>query len=195
LAASAPEEAVDAFIARIQAALDCVFPATTFGSGNRVGEEHTVVFYQLAQSRSNVARLKTHGGVGELLLELAHLYAVAGTPDSARRGMFEVVTSYYQYKILDFGRNEIVVYDWAPFGPSPVLTPHLHVPAAGSILLKQRAGSPLANQKTFLGSLHFPTGYIAIEDIVELLIREFQVVPRRADWEEVLAAGRAVAVE
>jgi hypothetical protein len=194
LAASAPEEAVDAFIARIQAALDCIFPSTTFGSGNRAGDDHTVVFYQLGQSRSNMARLKTHGGVGELLLELAHLYAVAGTPDSSRRDMFEVVTSYYQYKILDFERNEIVVYDWAPFGPSPVRTPHLHIPAAGSISLKQRAGSALANQKTFLGSLHLPTGYIVLEDIVELLIREFQVVPRRTDWEAVLAANRAVLV-
>jgi hypothetical protein len=39
-----------------------------------------------------------------------------------------------------------------------------------------------------IGSIHFPTPHMVVEDIVELLIREFQVDPLRANWEEVLNA-------
>ncbi|MBW3634610.1 MAG: hypothetical protein KY456_16445, partial [Chloroflexi bacterium] len=99
----------------------------------------------------------------------------------------------YQYRILDVAEKEIVVYDWAPTGLSPVRTPHMHIPAAGSIVLSQRAGSRLSVQKTYLDDLHFPTGHILLEDIVELLIREFRVGSLRADWEDVLRSNREAA--
>ena len=142
------------------------------------------------QDEPNVARLSTHGGVGELLFRFAHLYTVVHLPDDAQREPFKVSTSFYQYKILDREENEVVVYDWAPAGASHVRIPHLHVPIAGSIVLKQQEGSPLEGQKTYLGRLHFPTERIFLEDIVELLIREFRVDPRRDDWEEVLKDNR-----
>ena len=148
-----------------------------------------MALYTPGQPR-DTALLTTHGGIGDLRLHFAHLYRVVQVPGSALGNRFAVQTTFYQYRILDFDLNEIVVYDWAPEGFGPIRSPHLHVSAAGSIILKQRSGSPLENQKTFLGSLHLPTGRIEVEDIVELLIREFQVVPHRADWEDVLAANR-----
>ena len=190
MAGASPEEAVDAFLDRIRNTLDCVLAGTAFGSGNAVGGEHSLTPYISGQDEPNVARLTTHGGVGELLFRFAHLYTVAFVPDDDQRGPFKVSTSFYQYKILDRDETEVVVYDWAPAGISPVRTPHLHVPIAGSVLLKQREGSPLENQKTYLGSLHFPTARIFLEDIVELLIREFQVDPRRGNWETVLQDNR-----
>jgi hypothetical protein len=165
------------------------------GSGTAEGIDHSVSLYVPGQSKPNTALLATHGGTGELRVDFAHLYSVVREPGFDPSGGFTASTTFYQYIVLDYSGTEIVVYDWAPSGPSPVRTPHLHVPAAGSIVMAQRANSPLAAQKTFLGSLHLPTGSVVVEDIVELLIREFQVVPRRVDWEEVLAAGRAVAVE
>jgi hypothetical protein len=190
LAAASPEEAVDTFLDRIRAALDCVVNCTAYGSGGSEGVNHSLAFYAAGQTVPNLARLRTHGGIGELLFRFGHSYVVAPSRDGGTRDAFVVNTTFYQYRILDYGGDEVVVYDWDPDGPSPVRTPHLHVPAAGSIILKQRTGSPLAQQRTFLGSLHLPTGAIVLEDIVELLIREFQVVPRRTDWEAVLAANR-----
>jgi hypothetical protein len=162
-----------------------------FGSGNSDRGEHGLVFFAIGQSSPNIARLATHHGIGELVFHLTHLYRVTPASTLSRPASFEVQTTLYQYRVLDYDLAEILVYDWAPYGPSPVRTPHLHVPAAGSIILAQRPDSPRAQTRTFLGSLHLPTGPIALEDIVELLIREFQVVPRRADWNDVLARNRA----
>jgi hypothetical protein len=194
LAGASPEEAVDAFLERIRATLACIVGGTAFGSGCAEGIEHSLTLYVTGQSEPNVARLTTHGGVGELRFRFAHLYTVVHVPDDAQRGPFtyEVSTSFYQYAILDYEENEVVVYDWAPAGMSPVRTPHVHVPIAGSTVLRQRHGSPLESQKTYLGNLHFPTGRILLEDIVELLIREFRVDPRRDDWEALLKHNREV---
>jgi hypothetical protein len=190
LAGATPEEVVDAFVDRIRTTLDCITAGTAFGSGIVVGFDHSVTLYSPGQAEPNIIRLATHGGVGELLFRFAHLYNVVQIPGAMSRARFDVRTSFYQYRILDVAEKEIVVYDWAPVGRSPVRTPHLHIPAAGSIVLAQRAGSRPTARKTYLGDLHFPTGHILLEDIVELLIREFGVGSRRADWEEVLRSNR-----
>jgi hypothetical protein len=194
LAGASPEEAVDAFLERIRAALACIVDGTAFGSGYAEGIEHSLTLYVTGQSAPNVARLTTHGGVGELRFRFAHLYTVVQAPDDAQRGPspYVVSTSFYQYTILDYEENEGVVYDWAPEGTSPVQTSHVHAPIAGSTVLRQRHGSPLETQKTYLGNLHFPTGRIVLEDIIELLIREFRVDPRRDDWEAILKHNREV---
>lgn len=95
----------------------------------------------------------------------------------------------YQFLLGDIGGRELVIYDWHPTGPSPVTTPHLHVPAAGAVTLAQRSGTPRADARTYLGSLHsLPTGQIRLTMIVERLIREFRADPVRPDWEQVLRA-------
>lgn len=185
-----PEEAVDAFIGRVRATIDCLLVGTAFGSGNAVGDVHSLTLYTEGQTSPNVARVSTHGGDGELLLRLVHLYTVVMLSNDGQRGSHAVSTSFYQYRILDREESEIVVYHWEPEGISPVRTPHLHVPAAPSIVLPQRAGSRRTTEKTHLGGLHLPTGRIGIADIAELLIRDFEVVPRREDWETVLRENR-----
>lgn len=85
----------------------------------------------------------------------------------------------------------MVIYDWHPSGRSPITTPHLHVPAARTVVLAQREGTPRAGARTYLGTLHFPTGAIGTAYVVEMLIREFSVDPLRPDWEHVLGAGAA----
>jgi hypothetical protein len=190
LAGATPEEAVDGFLDLVRDTLDCILAGAAFGSGDAVGIEHSLTLYSPGQDEPNVARLLTHGGVGEILFRFALLYTVVHVPDASRRDAFQIRTLFYQYAILDFAETEIVVYDWALAGISPVRRPHLHFPVARAIHLQQRHGD---TQKTYLGNLHFPTGRIALEDIVELLIREFHVDPRRADWEAVLARNREAA--
>lgn len=189
MADNSAEDAVDALLKRVRAALGCVTEGTAFGTGTAEGFEHSVSVYAPGQSIPNVMRLNTYGGIGELGFGFTYLYTIVRIPIPRGRSWFRVDATFYQYRIFDLGLSEIVVYDWAPAGPSSVRTPHLHVPAAGSIILGQRAGSPLKDQKTFLGNLHLPTGHVTLENIVGLLIREFQVVPRRDDWIDILAAN------
>lgn len=191
MAGATPEEAVDAFVERIRATLDCFLTGTAFGSGNAPGVDHSLTLYTAGQTFPNIARLSTHGGNGELLFRFAHLYTVVHLPQDAERGPYKVSTSFYQYQVLDIHERELVIYDWAPQGRGPVHAPHLHIPAVGSVILPQRPGSRLATTKTYFDDLHFPTGRIFLEDIAELLIREFRVDARRADWANVLRENRA----
>jgi hypothetical protein len=64
------------------------------------------------------------------------------------------------------------------------------VHGAESVALEQRPGSPRAGAKTHLGKVHFPTARSFLEDIAELLIRDFAVVPARPDWQAVLQENR-----
>jgi hypothetical protein len=195
LAGASPEEAVDDFVDRARSTFECFLFGTAFGSGNAVGVEHSLTLYAPGQREPNIARLTTHDGDGEIVFQFAHIYAVVRLPDETQHGQYEVSTSFYQYRILDIDEGEIVIYDWAPAGVSTVRTPHMHIPAAGSVVLPQRAGSPRATRKTYLDDVHFPTGFIFLEDVALLLIREFRVDARRDDWEDVLAWNQKAAVQ
>ncbi len=97
MAGASPEEAVDAFLERIRDTLACILDGTAFGSGYAEGTEHSLTLYITGQSEPNVARLRTHGGAGELRFRFAHLYTVVHVPDDAQRGPYKVSTSFYQY--------------------------------------------------------------------------------------------------
>lgn len=189
MAADSPEEAVEAFLDRIRATLGCVTNATAYASHVALGRIQSVTLHAVGQREPGRIRLSSHGGHGELILRFALSFATE-QHRATERGPFQVATASYHYRILDYREDEIVVYHWHPTGKSPVKTPHLHVGAADSIVLQQRIGSRLATRKTHLGRLHFPTRHILLEDIVELLIREFRVDPLRADWEAVLRDNR-----
>jgi hypothetical protein len=85
--------------------------------------------------------------------------------------------SYY-YALEDPEGREIL-YHWHPQGLSTVTFPHVHI----------RAGGQLAD--TSIDEAHFPTGRVALEDVLRLAIREFGVSPRRVDWEEVLDSSQS----
>jgi hypothetical protein len=139
----------------------------------------------------NRVRLRTHGGSGELVFQFVQRYSVVFQPNALQRAPYDIWTSYYQYRILDRNDREIVVYHWEPEGRSPVVTPHLHLSAAGSVILPQSSDSPIANAKTHLNKLHLPTGPIGLGEIVELLIRDFAVVPLESGWSEILSESKA----
>ncbi|MEZ4563760.1 MAG: hypothetical protein R2853_13590 [Thermomicrobiales bacterium] len=137
------------------------------------------------QPQPNQFRLTTHGGVGELDVRIALNYVVEVVGVQA----FAARTTSYQYVASDIAGQQLVIYDWHPTGRSPVISPHLHIPAARTVVLEQREGSPRAGARTHLGTLHFPTGPIGTATVVDMLIREFGVDPVRKDWERVLGAG------
>jgi hypothetical protein len=191
LAGETPEAAVDAFVERFRRTLSCVVRGVAVASGAELGRQHSVTLYAEGQSGGYPARIRTHGGEGELLFQFAHLYHLNYLPNDQQRGPYRVSTTFYNYDILDRTGGEIVVYHWEPEGISPVKTPHLHVSAAAPVVLPQRPESALANRRTYLNKLHLLTGRILLEDVVEMLIREFAAVPLRPDWERVLNDNRA----
>jgi hypothetical protein len=190
LAGDSPEEVVDAFLKRIRATLSCITTATAYASYATPENPRSLTLYAQGQEEPGRIRLLTHNGQGELLFRLVHEFTMDHVPNDVVRGPFKVKSSFYQYRILDYEDNEIIVYDWHPSGASSVTTPHLHVSAARSVVLKQRVGSQLAGQKTYLGNFHLPTARVFLEDVVELLIREFIVDPLRSDWEAILQDNR-----
>ena len=97
---------------------------------------------------------------------------------------------YYAYTILDRDARELLAYHWHPEGVSDVTFPHLHVPRAEPIPLART--DPV--RSAAVGEMHLPTNRVLLEDVVELLIREFSIVPLRPDWQAVLDDNRAASL-
>lgn len=182
--AKTAEAAADHFIDEQRLAFSCISDGAVYGSGVTVRREQTLTIWDHGQLSSNTLRLATHSGIGELEFRVNVNYLIEMTGLRA----FVARITRYRYAIYDIADRELVIYDWHPAGPSPVITPHLHLPAAGSIILAQRPGNPLDGARTQFGSMYFPTGNTTTSTIIELLIREFRVDPFRSDWERVLQA-------
>ena len=90
----------------------------------------------------------------------------------------------YSYRILEPEGREILAYHWHPTSVSPVKNPHVHLSSRIGPLVIAPSGAAVA-----LADMHLPTGFVDLNDVVRLLIAEFGVEPRRADWDAVLAGA------
>jgi len=91
----------------------------------------------------------------------------------------------YVHQLLDVDEREILAYHWHPTGVSPVTWPHLRLSGRLPPLDVGRGQASIS-----LGGKHLTTGPINLSDFVRLLITEFDVQPRRADWAAVLESNR-----
>jgi hypothetical protein len=172
--------------------LSLVTRVTVFGRGASPGSSFAVMVVPHGGRAGQPASIRTHGGSGELRLSFFMRYRVV---DVRRiQDGFAVQAIAYDIGILDRVGRELVAFHWEPDGIGTVRTPHAHLSAAAPIILPQRPGSPVAQTKTHLARLHLPTGPIAVEDVVELLIRDLAAVPRRPDWQHVLDEQRTPTV-
>jgi hypothetical protein len=121
-----------------------------------------------------------------LLLDISLEYTIAFLPEETMRQPYRAVTTNYAFAVLDLSGEELFAYHWHPEGVSHVTTPHLHFSGALPISLPIRPGSPEATE-LWLGHAHFPTRRIELSEFVRFLIRDFNVEPRRPDWQLVLA--------
>ncbi|MGI8642914.1 MAG: hypothetical protein ACR2LS_02220 [Thermomicrobiales bacterium] len=96
---------------------------------------------------------------------------------------FEAHTTNYRYHILDRDDREILAYHWHPNSVSPVTEPHLHLSGRLRPLDVGARDVPVP-----LGEMYLPTGMVTLVQVVRLLITEFDVEPRRPDWEAVLSS-------
>lgn len=98
------------------------------------------------------------------------------TEEAGTRDPYRVTTTAYYYSLLDAAEKEIIAYHWHPHGN--VTFPHLHI-CSGA-----RVG------RADLRNAHIPTGRVSMADLLRMVITEFGVAPRRADWADVLAQSQ-----
>jgi len=152
-------------------------------SGYRPSREPHVVSFA---PRGDPAPLRLRSGQIGLALRVALRYeiveAVLASPTS-----WTVRPLGYSYDVLDRDGREVVVYHWHPFGIGPSF-PHLHVSGrVGDLSL----GSGLPS--VAIGSAYLPTGYVDLASVIQLLIGEFDVSPRRSDWRRIVGVDLGIA--
>ncbi len=115
------------------------------------------------------------GGTG-LTIQVSQQYRVIENPDP--RKPWQVKTVSYHYTLGEIGGREILSYQWHPNVPRSVTFPHLHLQHGAGL------GRPEFQRA------HLPTGRVALEDFVQLLIDDFGVPSAREDWEAALEESR-----
>ncbi|MGI8945053.1 MAG: hypothetical protein ACR2GL_02285 [Thermoleophilaceae bacterium] len=170
MAGRTPPEAVAAFVEPLQQSISCVSPAVlqVAGGYRPAARPHALV---LADGDPQPLR-----GDASLALRVAQQYRIV--EDTEPRGPWKVQTAAYSY-VVNRGEQELLAYQWNPAGDGRVTRPHLHVGAAVGELTGD------------FHRLHLPTGRIALEDVLRLLIEELGVQPLREEWSEVLDAAQS----
>lgn len=171
MAGRTPPEAVQRFLDSLQRSLSCVTGAVL----NPKGGYHPSEFPHPLTLGSGLP-VELGGGSG-LAMAVRQQYRIAERP--SRHEPWKVTTVAYYYTLRESGGSEIISYQWHPNQRSAVTYPHLHLGAGAGDL---RSG---------LTESHLPTGRVALEDFVRLLIEGFGARPLREDWEEVLEKSRA----
>lgn len=167
MAGRTPRQAVENYLDPIRKSIGCITPAyVTHSKGGRdlVGHQHSLVV--------NGGDPIMLGGPAGVSAELSQLYEII--PAENTRSPYKVRTLGYMYTIRDHVDREILGYHWHP-AEGNILWPHLH--------LKHGIGA----RRREVEKAHLPTGRVAIEDFIRLLILSFEVPPHRPDWEEILA--------
>lgn len=168
MAGKSPPQAVRAFLEPLQLALSCVTRAVVVASAFSVDDPIGVI----TVGRGERVALRSRDRFS-LSAMVKYRIIAAG----AERGPWKVSTVAYYYAIHDRKGREILAYHWHPAETRGVQYPHLHL-GAGSEAIQT------------LSSAHLPTGRIALEQVLHLLIGDFRVKPQRRDWERVLAETR-----
>jgi hypothetical protein len=138
-----------------------------FPSRSGVEREHSIAF-----AGGKPAQL---AGAGLYLSLYFGIIVGEGAPS---RGVDEVTTIEYSYRLLDHHQRELVAYHYHPSGVSWCTYPHLHVAAASDV---------------FSGKAHLATGWVSLPAVVRMLIEDpaIPVVSLRPDWSWVLDAALA----
>jgi hypothetical protein len=157
-----PAAAARAVRAALQQSVSCVASSVVTGDQLRPVNE--------LQVTSRVA-LSTGGHV---TLTIEHRFGLVLEPSSPRRALWQAQTLGYLYTLDDAHGREVLAYHWHPSGRSPMTAPHLHLGAGAGTLRRE------------LEKAHVLTGHVTPVALLTLMIENFGVRPRRADWPAVL---------
>lgn len=114
-------------------------------------------------------------GPGKYHVQVSLEYDVVKLDGDPERGPFKVRTRAYRHHILTEDLTESILFHWHPDSSSTYHRPHMHL---GTSQLSKAA---VLTRKT-----HIPTGRIAVEHVLQLLLDDFNVVPRRDDAATIL---------
>lgn len=158
-----PAGAVERFISPIRDALSCVIRQPSLHSRDGYSPEQNP--HALVLNRGEPVKLYR----ANVWLSVNQVYDIVEA--EGERGPYKVSTRSYIYALSD-GDGEIVGFHYHP--ESNMDFCHLHF-----------------RRSAEFGKAHFPTGRVAIEEVIALAIRDLGVTPRRADYREVLGEGLA----
>ena len=125
--------------------------------------------------QGNLVALRRSRGSDPIRLRVSVDFAVAASTD--RSGWWEATTAGWVYDVLDSRGRLILSFHWHP-SSGRVTWPHLH--AYG------------AHDSVEMHKLHPPTGHVTLGSVVQFLIEDFGVLPRRPNWQAVLECHAAV---
>ena len=113
-------------------------------------------------------------GDSHLTLSVGEQYGVVDEGDNRWR----VRISAYFYAIGQQRGAELITYHWHPQGRGMSTGPHLHVNADVQVGTR------------WLGKVHLPTGPIALQDVIAMVIEDLGVMPLRDEWGQLLRDTR-----
>lgn len=167
MAGKTPPEAVQNFLEPLQLALSCVSPEvfTVRGGYYPSATPHALT---LGNSPALLGRDR------RFALKVVQHYRII--EHEGARGPWKVRTVAYYYTVEKAGGpgQEMFGYHWHPNERTAITFPHFH--------LYQAAGA----MRDDVRKAHFPTGRIAFEDMLRLVITQFGVIPLRDNWETIL---------
>jgi hypothetical protein len=156
----------------VQQIIACVTDQLLYALANRIRPNHfDIVFLPPNQS----ARLTLVSRSVQPLLSLR--IDLSCQPQADARNTYVSDIAGYIFRIQSSSETELLAYHWHPDGLSRQRDHHLHVSHHFDISSR---GIPS------LSGMHLPTGIVGLESIIQLLIEEFGVEPRRDDWHKVV---------
>lgn len=165
-------EAVQNFLDMLQKAVSCV---TNSVISVRGGYHVSVTPHRLILGPGGFHAL---GGPGQLSLSIILFYRIIENDVPGKP--WKIVTTTYYYTFADESSQEVIAYHWHPTQRSHAIYPHLHMESGAQV-----GRSDIANA-------HLPTGWVTLNDVIQLAITELGVTPRREDWLDVLDESRAI---
>lgn len=168
MAGNSPAEALQAFIEPLSQVVSCITKNVLQHDGYHVGRHHALTL------SGGETVLK---GSKKLTLTLAQRYTVVSSPGDL--GPWKTRTMAYAYKLDAEDGTEVFAYHWHPYVSEvsqAETRPHVHLPHDHGDGKRVR----------------MPTGRVAVEDVIRLLITNFGVEPLRNDWSGVLDESQAV---
>lgn len=159
---------------RLQLVVSCVTNLVVHGkSVSRSGRDDETRAFAL----NNGVPVPIAGTTPLLLRVQQHCILTQDIEVPSRQWSISLVGYMYTLQLRDL--TEVVAYQWHPQRTIDLPYPHIHFgPASARPDSAVRPGE--------LHKVHFPTSIVSIEDVIHLVITEFQVEPRRPDWEAIL---------
>jgi hypothetical protein len=181
-----PREAGRRFLTSLGRVTECVTAQRLFVLPEGYSQPGEISVVAFGPEGDPVRLSAKSGGQSGLMLDVRHWYTVvaAETPD-AEPG-WRVTTLGYEYRVLDRREREILAYHWDPRTNRGPRYPHLHVSAEATVY---RDAETL--ERLHLDRRHMPTGRVALESVVRLLIAEFGIAYRFRNWSSRLAGTEA----